>query len=52
VPPGAVFLMLEKSPGGDISSYGKLCLDPKGRVILNGSEVKDLTTLVQKCLTG
>ena len=52
VPPGAVFLMLETSPGRDISSYGKLCLDPKGRVIYNGSEIKDLTTLVQKCLTG
>jgi 3-oxoacyl-[acyl-carrier-protein] synthase II len=51
VPPGALFFMLEKSPGREISSYGKLCLDPKGRVIYNGSEIKDLTTLVQKCLT-
>ncbi len=52
VPPGAVFFMLEKSPARGISSYGKLCCDPKGRVIYNGSEIKDLTTLVQKCLTG
>jgi len=52
VPPGAVFLMLEKSPAREISSYGKLCLDPKGRVIYNGSDIKDLTTLVQKSLAG
>ena len=52
VPPGAVFFMLDKSPGREISSYGKLCLDPKGRVIYHGSEIKDLTTLVQKCLLG
>jgi 3-oxoacyl-[acyl-carrier-protein] synthase II len=52
VPPGAVFLMLEKSPAREISSYGRLGLDPKGRVIYNGSEIEDLTTLVQKCLAG
>ena len=52
VPPGAVFLMLEKSPAREISSYGKLCLDPNDRVIYNGSEIKNITTLVQKCLTG
>lgn len=52
VPPGAVFLMLEKSRAREISSYGRLCLDPQGRLIYNGSEIKDLTTLVQKCLTG
>ncbi len=50
--PGAVFFMLEKYPARGISCYGKLCLDPKGRVIYNGNEIKDLTTLVQKCLTG
>jgi hypothetical protein len=51
VPPGAVFFMLEKFPASETSSYGKLGLDRKGRVIYNGSEIKDLTTLVQKCLT-
>ena len=50
--PGAVFLMLEKSHGRDLSSYGKLCLDLKGRVVYNGSEIKNLATLVQKCLAG
>ena len=52
VPPGAVFFMFEKSPAREISSYGKLGLDSKDRVIFNGSEIKDLTTLVQKCLAG
>jgi 3-oxoacyl-[acyl-carrier-protein] synthase II len=52
VPPGAVFFMLEKSHAGEKSFYGKLCLDPKGRVIYDGSEIKNLTTLVSKCLTG
>ena len=52
VPPGAFFFMLEKSPAREISSYGKLGLDSKDRVIFNGSEIKDLTTLVQKCLAG
>ncbi len=52
VPPGAVFLMLEKSPGREIISYGKLQLNSSGDLLHNGSEIQDLTTLVQKCLTG
>jgi len=52
VPPGAVFFMIEKSFARKISSYGELSMDEKGVVIYNGSEIKDLPTLVQKCLTG
>lgn len=52
VPPGAVFFMIEKSFARRISSYGELSMDQKGAVIYNGSEIKDLTTLVQKCLDG
>jgi 3-oxoacyl-[acyl-carrier-protein] synthase II len=52
VPPGAVFFMLEKSPGRKISSYGKLQLNSTGDLLLNGSEIKDLTDLVQKCITS
>ena len=52
VPPGAVFFMLEKSPAKERSSYGKLLLNSTGDLLLNGSEIKDLTTLVQKCLAG
>jgi uncharacterized protein YwbE len=52
VTPGAVFLMLEKSPTKGRSSYGKLQLNSTGDLLLNGSEINDLTTLVQKCLDG
>jgi len=52
VPPGAVFFMIEKSFTRRISSYGELSMDEKGSLIYNGSEIKDLATLVQKCLDG
>jgi 3-oxoacyl-[acyl-carrier-protein] synthase II len=50
VPPGAVFLMLEKSPAKEHSSYGRLQLNNTGDLLLDGSEIKDLTGLVQKCI--
>jgi 3-oxoacyl-[acyl-carrier-protein] synthase II len=52
VPPGAVFLMLEKSPGREIISYGKLQLNSVGDLLHNGIEIQDLTDLVQKCITS
>ena len=52
VPPGAVFLMLEKSPGREIISYGKLQLNSVGDLLHNGIEIQDLTDLVQKCITN
>ena len=52
VPPGAVFFMLEKSPGREIISYGKLQLNSAGDLLHNGSEIQDLTDLVQKCITN
>ena len=52
VPPGAVFLMLETSPGRDISSYGKLHLNSSGDLFHNGSKIKDLTDLIQKCIAS
>ena len=50
VPPGALFFIIEKLPPKGSLLYGKLDLNKKGRVLFNGSEVKDLTTLAQKCL--
>ena len=50
--PGAVFLMLEKSPEKEGSSYGKLQLNSTGDLLLNGGEIKDLIGLVQKCITN
>ncbi len=52
VPPGAVFLMLEKSPAREISSYGKVQLNKTGDIILNGSKINDLTDLAQQCLAN
>ena len=52
VPPGAVFLMLEKSPGREIISYGKLQLNSAGNLRLNGIEIQDLNGLVQNCITN
>ena len=52
VPPGAVFLMLEKSPAREISSYGKVQLNRTGDIILNGSKINDLTDLAQQCFAN
>jgi 3-oxoacyl-[acyl-carrier-protein] synthase II len=52
VPPGAVFFMLEKSPIKEGPSYGRLQLNSSGGLLLNGSEIKDLSGLVQKCITS
>jgi 3-oxoacyl-[acyl-carrier-protein] synthase II len=51
VTPGAVFLMLENSPAKERTSYGKLLFNSSGDLLFNGREIKDLTTLVQNCLT-
>jgi len=51
VPPGAVFFMLEKSPAKERSSYGKLQLNRTGDLLLDGSEIKDLSDLVQICIS-
>ena len=52
VPPGSVFFMIEKSFVRKTSSYGELSINEKGNIIHNGSEIKNITTLVQKCLDG
>ena len=52
VPPGAVFFMLETSPTSKRSSYGRLQLNGAGDLLLDGGEIKDLTDIVQKCITS
>jgi len=51
LPPGALFFMLERFPAKDSSSYGPVCLDRKGHVLFNQTEIKNLPALVQKCIT-
>jgi len=52
VPPGAVIFMLEKSATKERPSYGQLQLNRTGDLLLDGSEIKDLSGLVQKCITN
>ena len=48
--PGALFLMIEKISKKTRPIYGELCLDQKDMLSFNGSKVRDLVNLVQKCL--
>ena len=52
VPPGAVFFMLEKTATMEHSSYGKLQLNRTGALLLDGSEIQDLSDLVQGCIAS
>ena len=52
VPPGAVFLMPQKSPAKERSFYGKLQLNSSGDLLLDGSKIEDLSGLVQKCIAS
>ena len=52
VPPGALFLVIEKSPESNLSSYGELSIDKDDSISFNKTEISDLTSLVNKCLAG
>ena len=51
-PPGALFLMVEKSPSNESTSYGKLAMNKKGILHFNGSEIQGFRDLVRNCLAG
>ena len=48
--PGALFFMIERVSNKIRPVYGELRLDKKGMLSFNGSKVKDLVNLVQRCL--
>jgi len=52
LPPGAVFLLLEKRPGKKSGAYGSIRLNRKNRIFFGRTEITDLTALVQKCLAN
>jgi len=52
LPPGAVFLLLEKHPGKNSGAYGSLRLDRKNRIFFGRAEISDLAALVRKCLAS
>jgi hypothetical protein len=43
--------MLETTAAKERSSYGELKLNSSGDLLFDGSEIKDLTGFVQKCIT-
>ncbi|OHB32440.1 MAG: hypothetical protein A2X84_07925 [Desulfuromonadaceae bacterium GWC2_58_13] len=50
VPPGAVFLVLERADRENVSSYGELQKASGGGYFLDGSPVGDVAELVARCL--
>ena len=52
VPPGAVFLMLEKFAGEQRSIYGRIQMSPSGDLLYNGSKISDLSDLIQNCIAN
>ena len=49
--PGAVFLVIEKTPRPGCLPYGSLTMGRNGDVMFNGKMVEDLVGLVKECLT-
>jgi 3-oxoacyl-[acyl-carrier-protein] synthase II len=49
--PGAVFLVIEKTPRSGCLPYGSLTMDRNGEIMFNEKKVEDLVGLVKECLT-
>lgn len=52
VPPGAVFLVLENPSNKNSHYYGLICLDLQNQILFDGTEVRDILELAQKCLSN
>ncbi|MBW2615518.1 MAG: hypothetical protein JRD02_05030 [Deltaproteobacteria bacterium] len=50
VVPGAVFLVIEKTPRSGCLHYGYLTMDKNGVIMFNGKKIEDLVGLVKECL--
>lgn len=50
IPPGALFLVIEKSPGSALSYYGTLGLGKDDFISFNKNKIANLTSLVNECL--
>ncbi|MBA4389730.1 MAG: hypothetical protein C0399_02180 [Syntrophus sp. (in: bacteria)] len=50
VTPGAVFFVLEKTPGDETLSYGDLDMDIEGTIFFKGAQVQNLQNLMQRCI--
>jgi 3-oxoacyl-[acyl-carrier-protein] synthase II len=52
IPPGALFLVIEKSPKAELPSYGELNLAKNGFIIFNKSKISSLNSLVKACIVN
>ena len=52
VPPGSLFLVIEKSSESSLSPYGELSLDKNNSISFNRIKIADLTSLVNKCIVN
>ncbi|OQY06641.1 MAG: hypothetical protein B6I22_04920 [Desulfobacteraceae bacterium 4572_123] len=50
VPPGSLFLAIEKLPESNLSSYGELSLEKDDSMYFNKKKISDLTSLVNECI--
>jgi 3-oxoacyl-[acyl-carrier-protein] synthase II len=49
--PGAVFLVIEKTPRSGCLPYGSLAMGKNDDIMFNGKEIEDMVGLVKGCLT-
>jgi len=52
IPPGALFLVIEKSPESNLSYYGKLSLEKDDFISFNKTKIANLTSLVNECIVN
>ena len=52
VPSGSLFLVIEKSPESNLSSYGELNLDKDDSISFNKKQIADLMSLVNECIVN
>jgi len=52
IPPGSLFLTIEKTPESNSSSYGELILDKNDSIYFIKTKIADLTSLVNECLVN
>jgi 3-oxoacyl-[acyl-carrier-protein] synthase II len=48
--PGSVFIVMEKALERAVKPYGRISADKSGKVLFNGSEIKDIAGCVKRCL--
>jgi 3-oxoacyl-[acyl-carrier-protein] synthase II len=52
VPPGSIFLVIEKSSESNLPTYGELSLENDDSISFNKTKITDLTSLVNECIVN